>query len=58
MGGARSPASGQASHRGYIPHVTIVAAGGGVLYDKSGEVDRERLAGILDRALAVISGRE
>ena len=38
--------------RGYIPHVTVVAPGGRVLYDKSGEMDTERLAAILDRALA------
>ena len=38
-------------HRGYIPHVTIVAADGAVLYDRAGEVETERLAAILERAL-------
>jgi hypothetical protein len=38
-------------YRNYIPHVTIIGGDGMVLYDKSGEVDSDKISGILDRAL-------
>ncbi len=41
----------QKFYRGYIPHVTLVGADGAVLYNRSGEVETERLGAILERAL-------
>jgi hypothetical protein len=38
-------------YRNYIPHVTVVDAGGKVVYDKSGEVGTDVISVMLDRAL-------
>ncbi len=38
-------------YRNYIPHVSVMDAGGKVVYDKSGEVGTDVITGILDRAL-------
>lgn len=35
----------------YIPHVTVIDAGGKVVYDKSGEVATDTMSAILDRAI-------
>ena len=35
----------------YIPHVTVIDAGGKVVYDKSGEVVTDTMSAILDRAI-------
>lgn len=37
-------------YRNYIPHVTVIDAGGNVVYDKSGEVGTDVLSAIFDRA--------
>jgi len=41
----------QKYYRRYIPHVTILAQDGQVLYDAAGEVEESSLAAILDKAL-------
>ncbi|MGH7891686.1 MAG: TlpA family protein disulfide reductase [Thermodesulfobacteriota bacterium] len=38
-------------YRNYIPHVTVIDAGGKVVYDKSGEVGTDVISAMLDRAL-------
>jgi hypothetical protein len=39
-------------YRGYIPHVAVVARDGSALYDSSGEVDSQKIEGLLDKSLA------
>jgi hypothetical protein len=38
-------------YQGYIPHVVILDTAGNPLYNASGEVEEERIAAILDKAL-------
>ncbi len=38
-------------YRNYIPHVTVIDAGGKVVYDKSGEVGSDKISGLLDPLL-------
>ncbi|HEY6339283.1 MAG TPA: hypothetical protein VIW68_12390 [Candidatus Sulfotelmatobacter sp.] len=38
-------------YRGYIPHVVVLDAQGGALYNQSGEVEEGTIAGVLDKSL-------
>jgi hypothetical protein len=38
-------------YRGYIPHVVVLNASGGALYNASGEMDETAISGLLDKAL-------
>jgi|SRR4030088_654816 hypothetical protein len=38
-------------YRGYIPHVVVLNASGGALYNASGEMDEAAISGLLDKAL-------
>jgi hypothetical protein len=38
-------------YRGYIPHVVVLDAQGGALYNQSGEVEESVISGLLEKAL-------
>jgi len=38
-------------YKNYIPHVTIIDGSGGVVYDRSGEVDTDKISTMLDMLL-------